>query len=194
MSILVDLARLQTSRDRIRAKLVSLGLVSDTAKLDVCATAVEGIANNVKVEKVLTTTEKSYVIPRGFHDGTSTVSIVTETKEITPSKSAQTVTPSTGKLLSSVSIKAIPNNFIDTTDATAVAENILKDKTAYIKSTGTDGSVIPIKTTGTMPNNGAVKATIDGIVTTSYIIAKGFHDGTGTVSLTSDIETALASV
>lgn len=194
MSILTDLTRLQTSRDRIRAKLVTLGLVSDTAKLDVCATAVEGIAKNVKVEKVLTTTEKSYVIPKGFHDGTSTVSIVTETKEVTPSKSAQTITPSTGKLLSSVSVGAIPNNFIDTTDATAVAENILKDKTAYIKSTGTDGSVIPIKTTGTMPNNGAVKATIDGIVTTSYIIAKGFHDGTGTVSLTSDIETALASV
>jgi hypothetical protein len=56
---------------------------------------------------------------------------------------------------------------------TAVATEILKDKTA-----GVGGQ----KVTGTMPNNGAVTGTIktkDG----KYTIPKGYHDGSGTVGL-----------
>ncbi len=45
-----------------------------------------------------------------------------------------------------------------------------------------------------MVNNGAVAATIDGMTTTSYTVPVGFHSGTGTVSLTDDIETALAAI
>lgn len=47
---------------------------------------------------------------------------------------------------------------------------------------------------GTMPDNGTVAATIDGLTTTEYTIPAGKHSGTGTVSLTTDIETALAAI
>jgi len=43
-------------------------------------------------------------------------------------------------------------------------------------------------------NNGAVAATIDGLTVTSYTVPAGYHSGAGTVSLTGDIETALATI
>ena len=52
-----------------------------------------------------------------------------------------------------------------------------------------EGTVV----TGTMADNGAINATIDGLTTTSYTIPAGKTSG-GTVSLTNDIETALAAI
>ena len=46
---------------------------------------------------------------------------------------------------------------------------------------------------GTMPNNGAISLTIDGLTATSATIPTGYTTG-GTVSLTSDIEEALAAI
>ena len=45
-----------------------------------------------------------------------------------------------------------------------------------------------------MTDQGTVTATIDGITTSSYTIPAGKHSGSGTVSLTNDIETALAAI
>lgn len=73
-----------------------------------------------------------------------------------------------------------------TLDGDAVAANVLATKT-FFSNSGT-------KLTGTMVNNGAVAATIDGLTASSYTIPAGYHDGTGTVSLTSDIEDALAAI
>jgi len=61
----------------------------------------------------------------------------------------------------------------DTSDATAVAAEILLNKTAYVNGT---------KITGSMPNRGAVT----GVITTlsgDYTIAQGYHDGSGKVSI-----------
>ena len=44
-----------------------------------------------------------------------------------------------------------------------------------------------------MANNGAVSGTIDGLTTTSYSVPAGYTSG-GSVSLTSDIEEALAAI
>lgn len=63
----------------------------------------------------------------------------------------------------------------DTSDADAVASEILNTKTAYV-----NGS----KITGNMPNRGAVIGTIS-TVAGSYTIPQGYHDGSGTVSISS---------
>ena len=44
-----------------------------------------------------------------------------------------------------------------------------------------------------MPNNGSVTTSMDGLTTTSVTILAGYTSG-GTVSLTSDIEDALAAI
>lgn len=290
MSISTELTRLQTARNKLRTKLIALGLVTATAKLDDCAAAVDGItnqgavsatvqegdtftipagyhngsgtvsgvagggnyklqsktvaptkaqqavtpdsgyyglsdvtvsaipdayqdvssvtataadtltgkvfvtsdgtvttgtmANNGAVTKALDAATTSYTIPKGYHSGAGKVSVTVETKEVTPTKAAQEIVPSTGKLLSKVSVAAIPNNYVDTGDADAAAANILDSKTAYVNGA---------KVVGTMPNNGSVSASMDGLTTTSVTIPAGYTSG-GTVSLTSDIEDALAAI
>ena len=290
MSISTELTRLQTARNKLRTKLIALGLVTATAKLDDCATAVDGItnqgavsatvqegdtftipagyhngsgtvsgvagggnyklqsktvaptkaqqavtpdsgyyglsdvtvsaipdayqdvssvtataadtltgkvfvtsdgtvttgtmANNGAVTKALDAAATSYTIPKGYHSGAGKVSVTVETKEVTPTKAAQEIVPSTGKLLSKVSVAAIPAVYVDTSDADAVAANILDSKTAYVNGA---------KVVGTMPNNGSVSASMDGLTTTSVTISAGYTSG-GTVSLTSDIEDALAAI
>lgn len=146
---------------------------------------IEGtMANNGAVSETLDSVTTSYTVPEGYHNGEGTVSITTETKSATPTKAAQTISPSAGKVLSKVTVDPIPDNFIDTTDADAEAANILAGKTAYVNTT---------KVTGTMADNGDVSATMDGLATLSVTIPAGYTTG-GTVSLTSDIEEALAAI
>lgn len=290
MSIALELSRIQTDRNTIRAKLVELGMATGTANLDALATAIDGIINqgavsvtvkegetytipkgyhngsgtvsgvsgggnynlqsktatptkkqqnvtpdagyfglsdvtvdpipdayqdvssttaaagdvltgkvyvlsdgtvttgtmpnNGTVSKTLDATTIIYTIPKGYHSGTGTVTITLETKTVTPTKSAQDITPTSGKVLSKVTVNPIPDNYIDTTDADATAANILVDKTAYVGGA---------KVTGTMANNGDTSGTIDGLTVTSKEIPAGYTSG-GTVSLTNDIETALAAI
>ena len=61
----------------------------------------------------------------------------------------------------------------DTSDATAQPAEILSGKTAYARGT---------ELTGTMPNNGAVDATIDD-KDDVYTVPQGYHDGSGTVQI-----------
>ena len=142
------------------------------------------MVNNGAVSKTLDVTTVSYTIPRGYHTGTGNVTISLEQKTVTPTKSVQDITPATGKVLSKVTVAAIPANYIDTTDADAKASEILDGKFAYVGG---------VKVEGTMPNNGATGGSIDGLTTTSYTIPAGYTTG-GTVSLTNDIETALAAI
>lgn len=141
--------------------------------------------NQGTVTQSLNTTKTSYTIVEGYHNGEGKVSITLEEKSATPTKSAQSITPTSGKVLSKVTVAKIPDAYQDVTNVTAVAANVLTgDK--FVDKTGT---VVD----GAMPNNGSTTNSIDGLTKTSVTIPAGYTTG-GTVSLTSDIEDALAAI
>ncbi len=143
--------------------------------------------DNGAVSKTLdaTTGNQSYTIPAGKHSGTGVVNIVLETKTATPTKSAQDITPTAGKVLSKVTVSAIPSQYQDVSKVTLKAAEALDGK-IFVDATGA-------QIEGTMPNNGTISKTMDGLTTTSVTIVAGYTTG-GTVSLTDDIETALAAI
>ena len=138
------------------------------------------MANNGAVNKTLTAQEQNYTIPKGYHSGTGSVSISPESKTATPTKAQQTISPTAGKVLTSVVVEPIPAQYVDTSDATATAAQILDGATAYV-----DGELVE----GTMPNNGAVTETLD-TTTTSYTVPAGYHSGTGKVSVSLETKSA----
>lgn len=145
------------------------------------------MADNGALTKTLdaATGNQSVVIPAGYHNGQGKVNIVLEEKSVTPTKSAQTVTPKEGQVLSKVSVAAIPAAYQDVTEVDATASDVLVGKTIVTS----DGTIVE----GSMANNGTMTKTIDGLTTTSVTIPAGYTSG-GTVSLTSDIEDALAAI
>ena len=149
---------------------------------------IEGtMTDNGTVTKTLDATadNQSFTIAAGHHSGEGAVTIVLEQKTATPTKTAQTIAPTKGKVLDKVTVAAIPADYQDVTGVTATAADVLVGK----KIVDAEGTVI----TGTMADNGAITATIDGLTTTSYTIPAGKTSG-GTISLTNDIETALAAI
>lgn len=218
MSIQTEITRLQGLRNALRTKLVALGLATSSADLEDCVTAVEGVENRGAATGTIATANGEYTIQAGYHNGSGKVTIdaterskitagniksgvsilgVTgiyageaaklQTKNITPTKTKQDVTADEGyDALSMVSVAPIPDAYQDVTGVTAAEGDVLASK-IFVDAEGNQKA-------GTMVNNGAVAATIDGLTTTSYTIPAGYHSGTGTVSLTTDIETALAAI
>ena len=167
------------------------GDVLDGKTIVTASGEVEGtMPNNGAVSKTLdaTANNQSYTVPAGYHNGSGAVTIVLETKTATPTTSSQSITPTNGKVLSKVTVNAIPSQYGDTTGDDAVAANILAGIKAHTIVNGTATQI-----TGTMTNNGAISGSIDGLTTTSYAVPAGYTTG-GTVSLTSDIEEALAAI
>ena len=99
------------------------------------------MADNGAVTKTLDSSTTSYTVPAGYHNGSGKVNISTEMKTVTPTTGSQTVTPSSGKVLSKVTVNAIPSQYVDTSDATAAADDIAKGKTAYVNGIKVTGSI-----------------------------------------------------
>lgn len=218
MSVQEQITRIQGLRDDLRTKLVGMSLAESGDDLDACVTAVEGIQDNGAVSGNISDKSTPYTVPKGYHNGSGTVQISSteqakiiatniksgvsilgvtgsyagegvnlQEKSVTPTKSQQDIVADEGyDGLSKVSVGAIPANYADVTTVTATAADVLANKIIV----GSDGTQVA----GTMTNNGAVTATIDGLATTSYTVPAGYHTGSGTVSLTDDIETALAAI
>lgn len=192
MSIATHIARITTARDKIRSKFVNLGIAQSNADLDTLATAAENIENKGAVQANVKEGE-TYQIPKGYHNGSGTVSGVAgggnytlQSKEITPTKSQINVVPDSGFYgLSDVTVAAIPENYQDVASVTAGAADVLLNK-IIVDKTGK-----PIA--GTMPNNGKLSGTFDGLTALSYTVPPGYTSG-GTVALTGDIEEALAAI
>jgi len=192
MSIATQISRIQTDRNTIRTKFVELGMAQNTATLDDLATAAEGIENRGAVSATVQEGD-TYTIPKGYHNGSGTVSGVAgggnyslQSKTVTPTKAQQNVTPDSGYYgLSDVTVAAIPTNYADVGAVTAGAGDVLTGKT-LVDATGKTVA-------GTMPNNGAISSTIDGLTATTVTVPAGYTSG-GTVTLSSDIEDALAAI
>lgn len=219
MSIQTEVTRLQGLRNAIRGTLIAWGVMGNAAAdLEECSAAIGGVANKGAVTGSISSKSVAYNVPAGYHNGSGKVSIADaeqdklvpgnikagvtvlgvagsyaggsvslQEKSVTPTKAAQTITADDGyDGLSKVDVGPIPSNYGDVSGVTAGAGDVLANK-IIVNSAGESVA-------GTMVNNGAVAATIDGLTLTSYTVPKGYHSGLGTVSLTNDIETALAAI
>lgn len=101
-------------------------------------------AIKLQSKSVTPTQSEQTITADSTYNGLSSVKVNApnlQNKTITPTKSTQTATPDSDYTgLGTVTINPIPDNYIDTTDATATEEDILYGQTAYVnteKITGT---------------------------------------------------------
>ena len=192
MSITTEISRIEQARNLLRTKAVELSISSGTEKLDALAEDYNAIVKQGSVSAQIKEGE-TYTIPKGYHDGTGTVSGIAgggsytlQSKNITPTKQVQQITPDDGYYgLSDVSVQAIPAQYQDVSSVTAQGADVLSGKVIV----NAQGSVVA----GTMANNGSLEGSIDGLSTTGFSIPEGYTSG-GSVTLTEDIEQALAAI
>ena len=196
-SVSIDNTGLITASATQAAGYVTAGTKSDTLQLTTkaattitpSASAQTAVAKNVytlgAISVAAVPSETATITSNGTHTPSSgkwfssvDVNVPTggtinnQNKTVTPTKSQQSVMADSGYTgLGTVTVNAIPAAYITTSDADAVAANILNNKTAYV-----NGS----KITGSMANNGAT----GGTITTqggTYTIPAGYTSG-GTVT------------
>lgn len=215
-----QLQRIIDIRDGIRTVLINFGVLTDSAAtFDDILSVLQSMKNNGSVSVTLDTVNTQAEVVPGYYAG-GNVKVIPQDKTATtngevtadsgkvlgkvivavenspalqsktgiiPTKEKQTITPDAGyDGLSDVQVEAIPDAYQNVSGVTAEAADVRSPKIIVKK----DGSTVA----GTMPDNGAVVATIDGLTTDTFTISAGYHNGTGTVKLTSAIADALAAL
>lgn len=145
------------------------------------------MTNRGAVTQSLNTSTTSYTIPAGYHNGSGKVSITTQEKTVTSSRSAQTVTPDSGKVLSKVTVNALAPT--GTYKPTARANN--NDMGATGNYRYVDTTAVPNTNSGTYTYAAnSTGGTVDMGPTNTYryvnaanVYAKGKADGAGTMKL-----------
>lgn len=112
----------------------------------------------------------TYVNQVGLADGTILIDLTSDTAVASDVASGKYFHLATGERVQGSSTKDS-----DTTDANALASEILSGKTAYVNKN---------KITGEMTNQGAVSATL-ATASGVYVVPAGYHNGLGTVSIDS---------
>ena len=119
---------------------------------------------------------------KNFGEGYTTggnIGVVLESKTVKPSKLAQKISSTNGKLISEVLVDPIPDQYQDVSQITANSDMVLEG----ISFINKDGEQV-----GTMPNNRSINMVIDGVNKLSADIPAGYTPG-GTVVFD---ETAIA--
>ena len=138
--------------------------------------------NNGAVSQTLDTSTTSYNIPAGYHNGSGKVSIATETKTATPSTSEQTITPSSGKVLSSVTVNAMPTATQATPSITVSSEGFITasaTQTAGYVAAGTKSATkqLTVQAAKTVtPTTSNQTAVASGVYTTGAITVGAIPD------------------
>lgn len=141
------------------------------------------MSNNGTVSKTLSITSPSYTIPSGYHSGSGNVSITTEEKSVTPSKSAQTITPTDGKVLSKVNVAAIPSSYVQPSGSLEITANgtyDVKDKaSAVVNVAGSSTSKFTVKFIGFVSDINII-CIVDGL--------EAYYGATSGVAITTNDE------
>ena len=194
MSIASEITRITNLRNKIKAKLVEWGLVQSTANLESCANAIDVLNGYTDVSATIKEGD-TYTIPRGFHNGTGTVSAVggggnyeLQSKTVSPSYTDVVVTPDVGKYgLDSVTVRPIPANLKDVTFVTATANGVLEG-TVFVDSNGN-------QVAGKMKDKLNYQEAFNPLTTSSISLEAGYYHGNNVlITITDDIENALAEI
>lgn len=135
--------------------------------------------NNGTISKTLDANAVSFSLAVGYYAG-GTISIALEERNVTPTKEEQVITPATGKVLSKVTVAAIPKKYQDVSGVTAEDRYVLVGQ-KFVDATGA------LKD-GTMPHY-VDKTEILDTKNKWYHVAPGYHEG-GSVEVVTEEKVA----
>lgn len=163
-----EIAQIETGIDTSDATLTANDALSGVTGYAKGEKVTGNIPRNNAISTVLDANTTSQAIPTGYYGTAGSVSIVPQTKTVTPSGSAQDVTPDSGKVFSKVSVGAVTqssgigktcydNGYSAGVAATkkgdAVASDVRSGKT-FTNSSG-------VENVGTLTDRGAWTTTVN---------------------------------
>lgn len=135
------------------------------------------MVNNGAVSQTLDTTTTSYAVPSGYHNGNGSVSIITQTKSVSPSTSSQTVSADSGKVLSSVSVGAIATQSKSCTPSGS-AQTITPDSGKYLSQVSVDAVTKNSGIGQTLYNQGVSDTKVGTATASDVLSGKTFTNAT----------------